>query len=129
MQNSLLKVLKARVNDELSGLDNLHSVLRRRVDWLSEQKVTDPYLVEDVFAALAITLHDLYTGCERILLSLITNIDGGIPKSAEWHRELLKQANLSIPQVRGPIISDKDTYEFLSDLRGLRHVIRNDYVH
>jgi len=78
---------------------------------------------------LAMTLHDMYTGCERILLHLISNIDGGIPKSDEWHREVLRQASLPIPGIRGPILSDKATCDFLSELRGLRHVIRNVYVH
>jgi hypothetical protein len=86
-------------------------------------------LIEDVFAALAMTLHDMYTGCERILLLLISELDGGIPKSDEWHREVLRQASLPIPGIRGPILSDKETTDFLSELRGLRHVIRNVYVH
>ncbi|MBW1962887.1 MAG: hypothetical protein JRH18_23690 [Deltaproteobacteria bacterium] len=85
--------------------------------------------MEDVYAALAMSLHDLYTGCERILLRLISNIDGGIPKSKKWHLELLRQATLPISEIRGPILSDKENYEFLSELRGLRHVIRNVYVY
>ena len=129
MPNSLLSVLKAQIEDELANLDDLNGALNRRVDWLFEQKITDPYLVEDIFAALAMTLHDLYTGCERVLLRLISNIDGGIPKSSEWHREVLRQATLAVPNVRGPILSNKETFDFLSELRGLRHVIRNVYVH
>lgn len=97
MQNSSLRIPKARIEDELASLDDLHAALSRRVDWLFERKISDPYLIEDVFAALAMTLHDLYTGCERILLHLISNIDGGIPKSGEWHREVLRQATLPVP--------------------------------
>lgn len=125
----MLKVLKTQIEGEISSLDDLHAALSRRVGWLLERKIADPFLVEDVFAALAMTLHDLYTGSERILLRPISNIDGGIPKSDEWHRELLRQATLAVPDLRGPIISEKDVYEFLSELRGLRHVIRNVYVH
>jgi len=129
MQNSLLKILKAQIEDEMSGLDELHVALNRRVTWLVEGKVADPYLVEDIFAALAMNIHAFYTGCERILLRLINNIDGGISRSAEWHQELLRQATLNIPGVRGPIIARQDIYEFLSELRGLRHIIRNVYTH
>jgi hypothetical protein len=85
-------------------------------------------LIEDVFAALALTMHSFYTGCERILMRLISNIDGGMTRSGEWHQQLLRQATLSIPEIRGPILSNMEVYEFLSELRGLRHVIRNVYT-
>jgi len=111
------------------SLDVVYAALSRRVGWLSEPRASDPYLVEDMFAALAMTLHDLYTGSERILLRIISHMDGGIPKSEEWHREVLRKATMPVPEVRGPILSDKTIYEFLSELRGLRHVIRNVYVH
>jgi hypothetical protein len=129
MPNSLFKVLKAQIQEELSSLDDVHAALTRRVGWLSEPRTSDPYLVEDIFAALAMTLHDLYTGSERILLRIINHIDGGIPKTEEWHREALRRATLPVPGVRGPILSDSSICDFLSELRGLRHVIRNVYVH
>lgn len=128
MQNSLLKVLSAQIKDELTQLDETYALLERRVSWLSDEKITDPYLIEDVFAALALTMHSFYTGCERILIRLISNIDGGMTKSGEWHRQLLRQASLAIHGVRAPIISTQEVYEFLYELRGLRHVIRNVYT-
>ncbi len=128
MQNSLSKVLSAQIKDELSQLDETYALLERRVSLLSDSRITDPYLIEDVFAALALTMHSFYTGCERILVRLISNIDGGMTKSGEWHRQLLRQASLAIHEVRAPIISTPEVYEFLHELRGLRHVIRNVYT-
>lgn len=128
MQNSFLKILKAQVENELVSLDELHISLNRRVAWLVEGKVTDPFLIEDIFAALAMSLHAFYTGCERIVLRLLNNIDGGLVKSSEWHQELLRQAALPIPDIRSPILTDPEVLEFLSELRGLRHVIRNLYI-
>lgn len=128
MQNDLFAVLKAQIVDELSMLDELCEALHRRVSWLVAGKISDPYLMEDVFSALALSLHTFYTGCERILVRLVNNLDGGVPKSPDWHQGLLRQTTLTIPGIRGPIISNLGIYEFLSELRGLRHVIRNIYL-
>jgi len=72
------------------SLDVVYAALSRRVGWLSEPRASDPYLVEDMFAALAMTLHDLYTGSERILLRIISLI----PPTQSQHKVPLKRVRL-----------------------------------
>ncbi|HEY5575102.1 MAG TPA: hypothetical protein VIK64_18925, partial [Anaerolineales bacterium] len=37
----------------------------------------------------ALNLHDIYAGLERIFRQIAATVDGNVPTTAEWHRDLL----------------------------------------
>jgi hypothetical protein len=71
-------------------------------------------------------LHDFYTGAERVFIRLAEEINGGVPRGESWHRQLLQDMAIAIPEVRPAVISSEletDLGEFLR----FRHVFRNVY--
>jgi len=65
-------------------------------------------------------LYDVYKGTEVIFKQIARDIDGRFPKSAEWHKALLRQMTERHPE-RPPVISE-ETAEGLETLLKFRHL-------
>ena len=76
--------------------------------------------------SIALKLHNFYTGCERIFRKIADDINGGTPRSSDWHKRLLRSMSLDIEKVRPPVIS-KETEKLLEEYLAFRHVVRNIY--
>lgn len=59
-----------------------------------------PYNVD----AAALSLHGFYSGTERLFEWIARQIDSSLPQGVAWHRELLQQMTLNVPDVRPPVI-------------------------
>ncbi len=75
----------------------------------------------------ALNLHDFYTGIERAMRHIAATIDGSVPAGPEWHRDLLCQMRLALPEVRPPVLSD-EAVQALDEYLRFRHVVRNIYA-
>jgi hypothetical protein len=73
-------------------------------------------------------LHDIYAGLERIFQQIATTVDNSIPSGKEWHRDLLRQMNVEIPDLRPKVLS-ADTEAALDEFLRFRHVVRNVYAY
>lgn len=82
---------------------------------------------EDYYDGIALNLHSFYTGIERILEDIARAVDGAVPTGRDWHRDLLLQMAVEIPNVRPPVIQ-RSSRNCLNEYRALRHVIRNVYT-
>ena len=112
----LIRRLKAEIESELAGLeslDNEMSVAPRRDDTYS-------------LRARGSILHDFYTGIERILVRVASELNGGVPQAQQWHRELIQNMALDVAEVRPPVI-DTDLATVLGEDLRFRHVFRNVY--
>jgi hypothetical protein len=68
----------------------------------------------------------IYTGCERVMTRIATEVDGvKIPKSENWHRALLDRMRQDFPG-RVAVITEV-TYRQLDKMRAFRHRQRNIY--
>lgn len=75
---------------------------------------------------VASILHDFYTGVEKVFISLARELDGYVPHAEGWHRLLLEQMSLSLPDKRPALINHElagDLQEYLA----FRHRFRNLY--
>jgi hypothetical protein len=83
---------------------------------------------DDTFAlrARGSILHDFYTGVERVFVRLAEEINGGVPRGDQWHRQLVQDMAIAIPDVRPAVISTALAEELGEFLR-FRHVFRNVY--
>ncbi len=80
---------------------------------------------EDLYLdAVALNLHNFYTGLERVLYHIAATLDEAVPESRDWHQELLKQMAEERPQIRPAVISE-ETRELLDEYLRFRHVVRN----
>jgi hypothetical protein len=113
-------LLAARI---LSEFRELAVLVERAVQGLERaKKRNDDYYLDGV----ALNLHGFYSGLERIFERIALAIDGSVPSGINWHRELLNQMAIEIPDVRPAVISS-ELEDNLEEYRGFRHVVRNVY--
>lgn len=114
--------LISEIKDELRLLDILVTDIIETADRIPKSHPGKRIYEE----SLALKLHNFYTGYERIFQKIADDINGGVPRSWDWHKRLLKSMSLEIENIRPSLIS-KDTAKLLEEYLAFRHVIRNIY--
>lgn len=112
-----------------------YQVLQQRLlsEWVhvrtAAQKAVAAYASGGDYAvdAAALSLHSFYCGLERLFELIARQIDDSLPEGAAWHRDLLAQMTLNLPNVRPPVLQ-MTTMEGLLEFLGFRHVVRNVYA-
>jgi len=77
-------------------------------------------------AAAASILQSFYTGVENLVIYLYKSLDGPLPQSSSWHRDLLNAA--SAPSTKRKAIIQPDTRNKLTTYLDFRHVVRHGYA-
>ncbi len=116
LDEAFTRRLAAEIEHELQGLDALR-------DELAAAPPSD-----DTFAlrARGSVLHDFYGGVERIFVRIAEELNGGVPQGERWHRQIVTDMTLDIPDVR-PAVIDAALAEELGAFLRFRHVFRNVY--
>jgi len=114
-----LAVLSDEIKEELSKISQLMQDLRK----VKKNESTDIEIRKRVYASL---LADFYMGVERIFKLIAREIDGELPEGEEWHKKLLRQMSVEIPEIR-PAVIDKNLFYRLEEYLKLRHLVRNIY--
>lgn len=116
-------VLAGRICKELDDLKRLVSRANHAIETARRNpQDTDLYL-----DSAALNLHDVYSGFERLFKQIAATVDGNVPSSSEWHRDLLEQMGLDLPQVR-PSVLTAESIRILDEYLRFRHVVRNVYT-
>jgi hypothetical protein len=110
-----------RIRDELGELARV--LERAQSAWSRAQAESDDLFLD----SLALNLHALYTGYERLFELIGSTVDGCVPQGSNWHQLLLEQMSQEVPGVRPAVIS-RGTRVKLDDYRGFRHIVRNIYA-
>jgi hypothetical protein len=76
------------------------------------------------------TLHlqSFYTAVEQLFTRIAENINGAIPESETWHKDLLRHMTYEIPGIRPPVLR-KETHDLLDEFRAFRHRVRKLYTY
>ncbi len=119
--SSRLDSLIERIQNELVELE--YVVERVETGWQRAKLSGDDYYLDSV----ALNLHGLYNGLERVFEQIAMLLDGSQPRGENWHQLLLTQMAKEVIKVRPAVISDS-SYVGLDELRGFRHVVRNVYT-
>ncbi|HEY4691474.1 MAG TPA: hypothetical protein VIK33_19350 [Anaerolineae bacterium] len=117
------RLLAERLRTELQ---NIEHVVERAGHALS-RAVQQPQDRDYFLAAAALDLHSFYAGLERLFELIADEIDASKPAGSSWHRDLLTQMAIAIPDVRPAILSE-ETRLALVDYLEFRHVVRNVYT-
>ena len=112
-----------RIRNELANIEGVVARVRRAME-ASAGDAVDSDLYWD---AVALNLHDFYTGLERVLRHIAAEIDGHLPAGGEWHQELLRQMAIPLPRIR-PAIFSNETIKRLDEYLRFRHVVRHVYA-
>ncbi len=117
------QVLARRIEQELADLQRTQAVIQRHWESVaSASSDQDAYL-----NSVALNLHGLYSGLERVFELIAVELDGGALGGDAWHAELLRQMAIAVPDVR-PAVLQPATAAELDELRRFRHLIRNIYA-
>ena len=112
-----------RIRSELAAIEQVVTRVQRALETAGRSSA-DSDLYWD---AIALNLHDFYTGLERVLAHIAVHVDGHLPEGGEWHRELLRQMALPLPRIRPAVFSDS-TIQRLDEYLRFRHVVRHVYA-
>jgi len=122
IQNYL--IVAGRIRQEVSNLETTVNRAERAIA-AARREVSEN---RDLFIdAAALSLHDFYTGLERILSLVATTVDKSMPSGQNWHRDLLSQMGITVSGLRSQVLS-METINLLDEYRRFRHVVRNIYA-
>lgn len=116
-------VVAARIRQEVSAIELVVDRAERGMN-AARQSTQDKDLYLD---SVALNLHDFYAGIERAFRQIAATIDQSLPSGPEWHRELLQQMGLALPQVRPQVLS-ATTIRSLDEFLRFRHIVQNIYA-
>ena len=115
-------VLAGRIRKELDELERLVSRAERALEITRKRPEESDYLIDSI----ALNLHGVYSGLERLFQQIAAIVDDSVPSGKEWHRELLEQMSINVIGVRPPVISE-NTSQILDEFLRFRYVVRNVY--
>lgn len=114
--------LAQRIRGELQDLDR--TVERAAQFWERGRQSPDD---QDMYLdSVALNLHSFYSGLERMFELIARHIDGQVPDSQHWHRDLLQRMTRD-EEVRPAVISTASG-DALDEFRRFRHLVRNVYT-
>lgn len=89
--------LVERIEQELR---EIREIIIQTEQFVEQGRLTEAALYQEALSgAIALNLHSFYTGVERIFEAIARRIDYWKPIGEQWHRQLLNQMSLDIPQV------------------------------
>ena len=112
-----IPLLVAEIKNELAKLEKLVQRLATQAGRVDDEEISE---------SAALRLHNFYTGCERIFKLIASEVNGVLSHNLDWHKRLLNQVALDVPNIRPAVISPA-TQTVLEELLNFRHVIRNIY--
>ena len=116
-------VVTARIRRELTSIERIVERAERALV-AARHRPEDQDLYLD---SAALNLHDFYSGLERIFRHIAATLDQSVPSGLEWHRELLRQMNIALPEIRPQVVSE-ETVRIIDEYLRFRHVVQNVYA-
>lgn len=113
-------LLKADIDREMAQVEHLLEESRRDLSGVGEM----PSRLE--VRGVASVLHDFYSGVDRVFERIALELDGELPRGADWHSQLLNRMEEDVEGVR-PQVLTPDLAERLRPYLRFRHLFRNIY--
>jgi hypothetical protein len=115
-------LVSSRILQELEDLEAVCGRAERALAAARQNPADQDFYMDSA----ALSMHDWYSGLERIMSFIASRLEESTPQGKDWHRELLHQMQLEIPDVR-PAVFSKSTVSRLDEHLRFRHVLRNVY--
>jgi hypothetical protein len=113
--------LIAEIENDLADIQNIVSEGERVRQKFKQREPTAFEL-----RACASILQDFYNGIEGIFTKIAGEVNGGLPAGEDWHKKLLVDMGIQIPDLRPPVLSKK-MCEQLDEYLRFRHLFRHSY--
>lgn len=115
--------LAVRIRDSVPDIERV--MQRALLAWPQAQQASGGHSA--YIDSVALNLHSFYSGLERLFELIARHVDGNLPTSANWHRNLLQQMAGEQTDVRPAVISQISA-RTLDEFRRFRHLVRNAYA-
>lgn len=115
-----IQTLRTEIDQELKELERLEEEIFNYLEQLDHE----PENME--LRALGSSIHDFYSGVEKIFELIAENIDEDIPEGKDWHNRLLMRMQGEVEGIRPPVITE-ELKESLEEYLRFRHLFRNIY--
>ena len=113
-------LLRADIDRELRQIEALVGECREAREKVGAQ----PSLLE--VRGVGSILHDFYSGIERVLERIATELDGELPQGRDWHIQLLGRMTEAVEPIRPRVIAP-ELAALLHPYLGFRHLFRHVY--
>lgn len=115
-----LALLRDEIEEELKQIYQLKNQIKE----VNNEKIINSYnLKTRVYASI---ISDFFMASERIFKLIAKEIDEDLPETDDWHKKLLRQMSVDLPEIR-PAVIDKKLYYLLEEYLKFRHLVRNIY--
>lgn len=81
---------------------------------------------EDITNSLSYKLHNLYSAYEDLFKLIAKFFENQIDDAGRYHTDLLRRMLIEIEGIRPNLLSE-ESFKFLDELRGFRHLFRHAY--
>ena len=116
-----ITVFLAEFDFQIEQILNVYSIIEEK-KVVFEKKAVAKEMVEST----GYWLHNLYSAFEDLFKLTAGFWENNVKTNGDFHINLLKRMLMHIEQVRPPLISE-ESYRFLNEIRGFRHVFRHAY--
>ena len=117
-----LAILLAEIDYQWNYILKLHKIIEKKLRRLKIDKSND-----DLKDSLAYKLHNLYCAYEDLFKIIAKFFENRIEDPSRFHIELLRRMLIRIEGIRPRLLSD-ESYNYLNELRGFRHIFRHAYA-
>ena len=114
-------VFLAEFDYQVQQIDSIYDSLKKKALTIEKQRVTI-----DSIESAGYWMHNLYCAFEDLFKMVAGFWENNLIANGEYHIHLLKRMLVEIKGVR-PALLTSDSYKFLNELRGFRHVFRHAY--
>lgn len=116
-------IIKEKIRNELERIKKTVDKVERGFKVVKKKvKDADFYLDSVVF-----NLHSFYSGVEQIFEIVAKDVDEEVPSGSRWHKDLLDQMSVALPEIRPALISNGTKQELIEFLT-FRHLVRDIYT-
>jgi len=121
MDKGSLAIFLAKYDKLLSIIQKIYADLRIKIKHLAHEPVN----IESIESA-GYWMHNLYCAYEDLFKVVARYFENNISSNATFHKNLLQTMSLHIENIRPALIGD-NSFKYLDELRGFRHVFRHAY--
>ncbi len=116
-----ITVFLAEFDYQIEQIINVYSILEKKKIVFREKAVR-----MEMVESAGYWLHNLYSAFEDLFKLTAGFWENNVKTNGDFHINILKRMLVHIEQVRPALISE-ESYRFLNELRGFRHVFRHAY--
>jgi len=121
MDQRNIALFLADYGHQVAQIQNIYSILEDKSAALSNENVSS-----ETVESTGYWLHNLYSACEDLFKLVAGFWENSVDSDGTFHKELIRRMILTIEGIRPALLSE-ESFQYLNELRGFRHVFRHAY--